>query len=327
MKFAYLVLVFLLSIASCRPELDAESSFYYAEDFALMHYSALDDTIHGSMFWINRKDSTQIIGIKHMNLLHFNSFLNGVDEGYFIFTGCVANNQLIITRYEKESKNSVDSIVFISISQKTYDSILKKTLAPPQLETLEKDTTIDNYRFELVVEKWNPETNYGASLLKIRDVKSNELIQTIKSDNFHFNKYVSFDYIDMNFDKLKDLVFFNGFNGGYMSETFDYYLYDKKEEKFALNEQLSEIAGCLGIKVDSLNRRIIGYYKSGCCQHEQKAYIFQHDSFVEVKSLEIDELNKKIISKNKINEKWKTHIISIEGELDQYIVDSLYKAF
>lgn len=325
MKFFYQILFFL--ILSCKTE-DKKPLYFYSENFALLQLNPVNDTLNGSMFWINRKDSTQIRGIKNKNSFNFNSFLNGIDEGYFTYTGFIENNQFKTIKQEKESKNIVDTIIFISISKTDYDSILNQTLAPPKLETLKKDTIIDIYKFELLVENWNPETYYGNTTFSIKDKKSNNILQTIKSENFHFNQHLSFDYTDINFDNIKDLVFFNGFNGGYMSQTFDYYIFDENKKKFLLNEQLSEIAGCLGIEVDTINNRIISYCKSGCCMHEQKAYIYQNNKFEEVKSLEIDQAYKNaIIIKNKIKGKWKTQTIPIKGELSEQISDSLYKSF
>lgn len=327
MRFLYCVLLSVLLMTSCKQDQD-QILYYYSENFALLKLNSINDTIVGSIFWINRKDSTQIRGIKNNNTLKFNSFLNGVDEGYFTYRGFTHKNQFKVIRQEKESENIADTIIFVSILKQDYDSILKQTLAPPKLEVLKKDTIIDNYHFELLVENWNPETYYGNSTLIIKDKNSNNLVQIIKSENFHFNKYLSFGYSDMNFDNIKDLVFFNGTNGGYMSQTFDYYIFNKKERKFLLNEQLSEIAGCLGIEVDTINKRIISYCKSGCCMHMQQAYIFLNDNFVEVKSLEIDQAYKrKIVIKNKINGKWTTQTIPIEGELSKQLSDSLYKSF
>jgi hypothetical protein len=196
------------------------------------------------------------------------------------------------------------------------------------LETLKRDTVIDNYSFELIVENWSPETYYGNSTLVIKNLISGEIIQILKSDNFHFNQHLYFDFKDMNFDSNKDLVFFNGFNGGYGTQTYDYYLFNKKVKKFELNNELGIIAGCLGIKVDTVNKRIVSYAKGSCCWHETKAFLAKDNQFVEVKSLIIDQDSKnEIILKEKINGKWKTTLIPLIGDNNEDIIDSINKVF
>lgn len=323
MKFyGQLLLIILLSLSK---QDNTMPRHYYAKNFALIKLYSENNRLTGSIFWINRKDSTQIIGTQKNNTLEFRSFLNGVDEGYFSYSGFMKNNQLKVIRTELHG-NLTDTLLFAAVSKKEHDAILQQTLAPPQLKNLKKDTIIESYKFELLVENWNPETYYGNTTLIIIDKNTNRILQTIKSQNFHFNEYLSFGFTDMNFDNVKDLVFFNGYNGGYGTQTFDYYIYNKNN--FVLNEQLSEIAGCMGIEVDTVNKRIISYCKSGCCWHEQKAFIVENNKFVEVKSLEIDEgFKNQIVIKNKINGKWKIETIPLNGELNQQMIDSLYSSF
>lgn len=291
MKFYFQIILLLVSLSSCKQE-DKLLPYYYAEDLGLFSFSLDKDSLSGAIFWPDIKDSMQLSGTKHNNQLEFKLVNNVVDEGYYKYSAFIQNDALKVIRKENHF-GSIDTFLLNPISKAAYDSIVKEALAPVRLETLKKDTTIGDYKFEVIVENWNPETFYGNTKFNIITKKTNTLLQIIKSDNFHFNQYLSFDYKDMNFDNIKDLVFFNGFKGGYMSQTFDYYIFDQKENKFLLNEQLAEIAGCIGIEVDSINKRIISYCKSGCCMHSQKAYIFKGQKFIEVKSLEIDEAYKK----------------------------------
>lgn len=176
-----------------------------------------------------------------------------------------------------------------------------------ELVCLKKDSIIDSLRFELTVKNWNKETYYGHTTLTIRDLKNDSLIQTIESDNFQFNRNLNFEFIelkDMNFDKKRDLVFFNGFQGDYGTQTYDYYLFDNNLNKYIFNNELAEIAGHMGIELDTIKKRIISYEKSGAMWHRTRAYVPQKDKFILIKSLTIDGFNAKI--ENKINGTWIT---------------------
>lgn len=321
MKSYLKIILLLVSLSSCKQE-NKLLPYYNSENFGLFHFNLDKDTIDGVIYWPETKDSMQLSGAKHNNQLEFKLLLNGVDEG-ITYSGFMQKDSIKVIVANRHFK-STDTFSLYPISREAYDSILKQAFAPPILETLKRDTIIGNYKFEVIVENWNPETYYGNSRINIIDKKTNNLLQVIKSDNFHFNQYLSFNYTDMNFDDIKDLVFFNGFKGDYGSQTFDYYIFDQKKNKFLLNEQLASIAGCINIEVDSINKRIISYCKSGCCKHYQKAYIFNGQKFIEVKSMEIDHANKVII-KTKVNGKWKTRTIPIKGE--EINSDSLYNSF
>ena len=54
--------------------------YYYSEDFALFKLNQYSDSIGGSIFWINRKDSTKLKGTIQDGIFEFNSYMNGVDE-------------------------------------------------------------------------------------------------------------------------------------------------------------------------------------------------------------------------------------------------------
>jgi hypothetical protein len=200
----------------------------------------------------------------------------------FLFNACGSKNESN-SNYE-DLTNKSNKFDTVSLESNTKTNQINK-----QLETLKRDTVIDNYSFELIVENWSPETYYGNSTLVIKNLISGEIIQILKSDNFHFDQYLYFEFKDINFDSKKDLVFFNGFNGGYGTQTYDYYLFNKKVKKFELNKELGIIAGCLGIEVDTQNKRIVSYAKASCCWHETKAFLAKENQFFEVKSLIIDQ--------------------------------------
>ena len=311
-------------LTSCR-SVNKVFPYYYSEDFALFKLNHCNDSINGSIFWINRKDSTQLKGMIQDGIFEFSSYMNGVDERYFSYKGYIKNNQIIVVR-DAKFMDRRDTIVLTSVSQAKYDSILYAT---PKLEVLRRDTVIDNYKFELLVEDWDPETHFGNTTFTIKEKESNKVLQIIASKDFHFNKNLDFGYTDMNFDNIKDLIFFNGFNGGYGTQTFDYYLYNAKHEKFLLNEQLAEIAGGMGIDVDTVKKRIVSYEKSGCCWHEQKAFVAEGDIFIEVKCLTVDEMSDSgtnVTVRSKVNGKWETQEIHLK-ELTEQLADSLYKSF
>ena len=319
-------IILFISMASCKPE-NKIFPYYYAEDFALFKLNIDSSSISGSIFWINGKDSTQLKGTIQDNIFIFGSFRNDVEQRYFSYTGYVQNNQIAVVR-KANYGDQQDTIIFTAISQAKYDSIVYAALAPPKLETFRRDTIIDNYKFEFLVEDWNPETYKGNATFTIKEKESNKVIQTIISQNFSVNEDLDFEYYDINFDNIKDLIFYNGNNGGYGTMTFDYYLYNTKSKEFLLNEQLAEIAGCMGIEIDTIKNRIISFAKSGCCWHEQKAFVVKDDKFIEVKSLIIDDEydGSHVTIKNKINGKWKTKKIFFK-ELTEQQADSLYQHF
>lgn len=291
-------------------------SFYCADDFALFRLERCNDLFMGSMFWINRKDSLNIRGTIRNGALNFNDEWGTLKEGFISDGNITFLTGLII-----------DTLVLYSISQINYYSLMQEALAPPKLSTLMSDTVIDNYRFEIRVENWNPETFYGNSTVTIKNEQTNVVLQEIVSDNFQFNENISFSYEDWNFDYVKDLIFFNGHNGGYSSPTYDFYIYDKAKRQFVYNEQLADITGHSGAEIDKKKKRIISYAKSGCCWHEQKAYYVRNNKFIEYKNLVEDNRGNGVIVTigNRINGKWRyseKHYPEITEEEMKRISDS-----
>jgi len=116
-------------------------------------------------------------------------------------------------------RDYIDTFVLIPISKTVHGIIENHYTKPPELRTLYRDTIIDEYRFQVIVRDWNPETFYGNSTIVIRNKLTNAVVQQINSDNFNFNQKLGFGYFDVNFDGINDLMFYNGNNGAYMTMT------------------------------------------------------------------------------------------------------------
>jgi hypothetical protein len=301
-------ILFAIILCFACKEKSSLHSYYLAldeqnEKFALFEIRLSNDSINGSVFWINRKDTSQLKGYLKDSVFIFNSFKNGVDED-FEFTGILRSNKIFLTRRDRNTDSDFeDKFELNSISSKEYQLLIKKTLAPPVLINLKKDTIIDDYLFEVNVKNWNPETMYGNSSIVIKEKESKRITQVIYSGSFNFNRNMSFDYRDLNFDHIKDLIFYTGNNGSYMSQTFDYYIFNPDKNKFIFNKQLTEIGSGMGIEIDTINKRILSFQKSGCCWHQQEGYVFKKDSLILVKKMTIDEMEVVTIEQN-INGKW-----------------------
>ena len=239
-----------------------------------------------------------------------------------------ANEEIKVERTSVADSTKTDTIFLQKIDVETYDKKIAEALAPPKLITVRKDSVIGNYLFELEIKNWDIKTFYGNTTFVIKNKTTKEIIQTIRSDKFYFNYTFDFGYdTDFNFDGITDLHFYNGNNGDYGTATFDYYIYDRNKKQFIYNEDLVEMSGCTGITLDKKRKRVIAHAKSGCCWHQEEAYIPSGNKFILTKSLVVDHFKyNNVILKEKINGKWKTKKWSLDS-LTEKEVDKLYKDF
>ena len=312
MKMRKLVYIFTivfttLLIISCKKKHEL-NPYYLALDedknqFALFQIKIKKDSVFGNVFWINRKDTTQIKGYLKDSVLIFRTYRNDIDEN-FEYEGIIkTGSEIFLKRREVDSIFKPDNFILKTISFEKYSLIQKKVLAPPKLLELKKDTIIGEYLFELKVKNWNPETMLGNTTFTIKNKKSNETLQTIISNEFNFNKHLSYGFSDINFDGINDLTFFTGFRGSYGTQTYDYYIYNTEKNKFVFNKQLTDIASGMGIEFDTVKKRILSFEKSGCCWHKEEAFVFKGDSLMLIKRMTIDE-KEDVTIENKIKGKW-----------------------
>jgi hypothetical protein len=302
------IILFTIILCFACKEKGTINSYYLAideqnEKFALFEIKHSNDTISGSIFWINNKDTSQLKGYLKDSIITFHSFKSGLDED-FEFTGILRRNKIFLTRRDIDAEiDFKDKFELNPISNEKYQLLIKQTLSTPVLVNFKKDTIIDNYLFELNVKNWNPETLYGNSSIVIKEKESKKIIQVMTSESFNFNPNLSFEYKDVNFDNINDLIFYTGNNGSYMSPSFDYYIFNPTQNKFIFNKQLTDIGLGMGIEIDTKNKRILSFEKSGCCWHQQEGYIYKEDSLILVKRMIVDEMEVVTIEK-KINGKW-----------------------
>lgn len=147
-----------------------------------------------------------------------------------------------------------------------------------------------DYLISFSVRDCDDMTCSGAGAVTIKEVKSKALIQTINSDDLYFFKdtlaktstsdTVLYDEQspiivgDYNFDGLSDLAVRNGNNSGYGGPSYDIYLFNAANKKFALSKALTELASHnLGMFfVDKDRKLLTTYSKDGCCWHKTDQY-------------------------------------------------------
>lgn len=229
--------------------------------------------------------------------------------------------KLKLNGHNKLILKEIDSITYFKKYFKTH----------PKLLTLKKDTILGDYIFNIKVEKWNSRTYRRKSTITIKDKISKEEIQKIKSDEFYFYKkdklYFSHGE-DYNFDDNTDLSFSTGTNGPYASFSANYYIYDKAAKKFIRNIEYESIANSVSFEVDSINKTMISQNKSSCCIHYTDAYKWNDGKIELVKSLEVDDQDKKkIILKKRIRGKLKTIINEPILNFTEKEISKLYENF
>ena len=84
---------------------------------------------------------------------------------------------------------------------------------------------------------------------------------------------------DFNFDGHEDFAVQNGNHGSYGQPSYSVYLYSPKKSAFVYSKALSSlIEDTLGFfHVDSKNKHLITFSKSGCCYHETVEYVVEED--------------------------------------------------
>jgi hypothetical protein len=143
----------------------------------------------------------------------------------------------------------------------------------------------------------------GFGTISLYYKSSNDLFQTLKSDNLCF--YVEGDanptvnvielygeqspliFDDFNFDGFEDLAVSNGNNGSYGMPSYDVYVFNPAAKQFILNPQLTKLASTnLGMfKTDGQKKIITAFNKSGCCWHITTGYAVLNNNLVKVYEL------------------------------------------
>jgi hypothetical protein len=189
-----------------------------------------------------------------------------------------------------------------------------------------------NYTAEIIVEKCEDKACEGKGTVKLYDKKTNELFQIFPSDDLRFdineNSGPSVNIVqlygeqsplifdDFNFDGIEDLAIRNGSKGSYGAPSFDVYLYDIKKRQFVLNKELTALAtDNLGMfSTDKKRKRLITFFKSGCCWHLTTEYTFEpRRGLLKVYELEedatiIDGETVKVTTRELIGKKWKIKV-------------------
>jgi len=221
-----------------------------------------------------------------------------------------------------------------NLTLKEIDSITYYTKyleAHPKLLTLQKDTIIGDYLFELKIKNWNSRTKHGVSTITIKDKTSKADIQQITSEAFYFyNKdKLYFDYYeDYNFDNITDLSFYTGTKGPYASNSFNYYIYDKAEKKFIRSIAYETIANAVSFEVDTVDNRMLSYNKGSCCMHYADAYKWVNDTLQLVKSLSVDNQYKhRVILKQRIDGQLKTILDKPDSHFTEQDMTKIYDSF
>ena len=90
--------------------------------------------------------------------------------------------------------------------------------------------------------------------------------------------------VDINFDGHPDLLL-NTCNGcaGYGGPTFDVYIFNPKVQQYVLHKALTELFSIQGtFDIDTQNKRIVIFQKSGCCWHSGETYKISRDAHAKI---------------------------------------------
>jgi|GEM_PF-1886885 len=134
----------------------------------------------------------------------------------------------------------------------------------------------------------------------------------LQNDPFYIDNQDGFIITDedINFDNNPDLAILSGHNGGYGSRTHDIYLYDPSKDIFVLSDSFTQLASeNLGMfDVDTENKEITTFTKSGCCMHWFYKYIVVDNELVLIYETEQDAVSiggkVKITEKTLVDGKW-----------------------
>ncbi|AZA84725.1 hypothetical protein C1637_18235 [Chryseobacterium lactis] len=117
---------------------------------------------------------------------------------------------------------------------------------------------------------------------------------------------------DFNFDGTEDIAIRNGNNGNYQSDSYDVYVFNSTRMAFVKSKELTDLASnALGLfNVDYKRKRLISTGKSGCCRIFTTEYEVVPnkglESVLEKEEDMTEESRVKVITKEKINNKWVT---------------------
>ncbi|EFK33413.1 Uncharacterised protein [Chryseobacterium gleum] len=117
---------------------------------------------------------------------------------------------------------------------------------------------------------------------------------------------------DFNFDRTKDVAIRNGNMGNYSSASYDVYVFNSTRMAFVKSEELTDLgSNCFDFfETDAKRKRLISYGKSGCCRLFTTEYaVIPNKGLDRVLEKEEDMTNEnqvKVITKEKINNKWIT---------------------
>ncbi|GBU09921.1 hypothetical protein AwWohl_10590 [Gammaproteobacteria bacterium] len=178
-----------------------------------------------------------------------------------------------------------DSDLCSSNGHITYQA--KDKLAPPKIIKL------DNIDVNMESLVYNPLLN-----LKIREESAAGF--TLVLDDF-------------NFDGLEDIAIRSGNMGGYGGASYTVYLFDPTTNDFLLNSSLSELTEDSSGLFQVINKQLISYSKSGCCDHQTQKFNVINNQAVLVEDIgeAVDENNILTITTRKlIGTKWQETIQS-----------------
>jgi len=165
----------------------------------------------------------------------------------------------------------------------------------------------------------------------------NTKVQTFTSDNLIFNlekgqKLVPGKMLqlsneqspviidDFNFDGTEDIAIRNGNMGNYSADSYDVYVFNSTRMAFVKSAELTDIgSNSLGLfTVDHKRKRLIATGKSGCCMFFTTEYAVIPNKGLEAVLEKEEDMTQedrvKVITKEKINNKWmtKTKVYSSE---------------
>lgn len=84
-----------------------------------------------------------------------------------------------------------------------------------------------------------------------------------------------FIFGDFNFDGKEDLAICNGRGGGYGAPSYSVYLFASRLKKFVKNVRLSRLTEGVYLGLffpDAKRKRLVAFWKSGCCFHQREEY-------------------------------------------------------
>ena len=157
-------------------------------------------------------------------------------------------------------------------------------------QTFSFDYASKKYSIVILVDTCYNGTCEGKGVIKLTEKNSNQLFQTITSDNLNFfldstrqptsniiqiyNEQSPLIFEDFNFDGQEDLAIRNGNNSGYGGPSYDVYVYNKTRRQFLLSKELTKLASeNLGMfQTDHDTKRLVTFGKSGCCWHITTEY-------------------------------------------------------